>query len=211
MIPYSAEVFFAILAEYNSSIWPAQAVALLLGVTAVFLVARFPARAGRPVAALLAGAWGWTGLVYFLAEFSEIDFWAYGFGAAFVLQGLGFVWAGLIRRRLRFGSEPNQTVWSGAGLVALGLLGYPLLVAALGRDLLETGAFGVAPGPTVIFTLGVLLAARPAAPLYLFAVPLIWCVIAGGVAIQLGIHEELTVAAAGVAAIIVLMVSRARR
>lgn len=211
MIPYSAEVFFAILAEYNLSVWPAQLVALILGLAAVGLIVWAPQRARLFVTLVLVAAWGWTGVVYHLGEFAAIDFWAYGFSAVFVLQGLLLSWAGLIRGRLRFEAGRDAVSMTGAAVMVLALVAHPLLALALGRDLTEAAYMGVAPGPCVVFTLGVLVTARPAAPLYLFVLPLCWCVIAGAVAVQLGIYEDIVLVAAGLLAMGARIAGRSRQ
>ena len=210
MIPYSAEVFFATLTEYNLSVWPAQLVALIFGAAAALFALKAPARAGRWAAALLVVAWGWSGLVYHLGEFAGIDFWAYGFGAAFVLQAALTAWSGVIRGQLELEAERGPANWLGVGLTGLGLAVHPLLALALGRDGSETSWFGTSPGPTVLFTLGVLLMCRSRSPLYLWPIPLLWCAIAGAVALELGIVEDLTLVAAGVAAVLAPLVLHVR-
>ena len=209
MIPYSAEVFLAISAEYNLSIWPIQAVAVLLGLFAAGLGAFRPERPGWPQWLLLAAAWCWCGLAYELGEFAAINFWAYGFAGAFLLQGLLFLWAGVRHQ----GSRPATTgrgavAWTGVTMMFVALVAHPMLSTGLGRDLSEASYFGTAPGPTVLFTLGALLHLRPAAPLYLFFFPVLWCVISGGVALELGIHEDLLLPLAGVLTIALLALGR---
>lgn len=208
MIPYSAEVFFAILAEYNLSIWPVQAVAILLGLAAAGLCAIRRERSGRPLWLLLAAAWCWCGLVYELGEFAAINFWAYGFAGAFVFQGLLFLWAGVRHRGPRPDAGRGAVAWMGVAIMIVALAAHPLLAAGLGRDLTEASYFATAPGPTVLFTLGALLHLRPAAPLYLFVLPVLWCVIAGGVAVELGIREDLLLPLAGVLTIALLLLRR---
>ena len=40
LLPFTAEVFFSLLGQYNGAIWPAQIVAGLLGLGALFLACR---------------------------------------------------------------------------------------------------------------------------------------------------------------------------
>lgn len=209
MIPYSAEVYFAILGEHNHWIWPAQAVAFVLGLVALWLAVAAHRWAGHAVAAVLSLAWVWVGLVHYLAEFSAIDFWSYGFAVLFVVQGAGLLWSGVSGRRFSFGNARALLRHAGIVLAMIGLVLYPLAAWTLGHGIDETGYFGTAPAPTVIFTLGVLLLARPVAPLALFVVPLVWCAIAGAIAVQLGIHEDLLLIAVGVAVAAVLLYGRA--
>lgn len=50
--------------------------------------------------------------------------------------------------------------------------------------------FGVTPCPTVIFTFGVLLLAKPRLPFWLFVIPAVWAVIGGSAAILLDVRED---------------------
>lgn len=210
MIPYSAEVFFAILAEYNQFIWPAQVVALILARLALWAVSRpLPSLQWVPFGVLVA-SWLWIAGLYFLHEFSEIDFWAYGFAAAFVVQAMLIAWAGLVRGSLVLRLEPERAEWPGIGLTALGFAGYSLLAIALGRELGEVGYFGVSPAPTVLFTLGLFASLRSQVPVYVFAIPLLWCVIGSAAALHLSIYEDLVLVPAAVIAIAVRVI-RARR
>ena len=92
--------------------------------------------------------------------------------------------------------------------VAYAMVIYPLLGWAFGHVYPAAPVFGVAPCPTTIFTFGVLLLARPAAPAWLFVIPVIWSVIGGSAALLLGVREDFGLIAAGLAAILVLLFPR---
>jgi hypothetical protein len=67
-----------------------------------------------------------------------------------------------------------------AGLFFLlyALIVHPLIGPLMGRPWLQAEVFGVAPDPTVIATLGVLVAARR--PHWgLLVVPVLWCAVSG--------------------------------
>jgi hypothetical protein len=72
---------------------------------------------------------------------------------------------------------------SGARLIGLALSSYalvihPLIAPLTGRPITQAEIFGLAPDPTAIATLGILLAAdRPS--LHLFVVPFLWCLVTG--------------------------------
>ena len=59
--------------------------------------------------------------------------------------------------------------------------------------------FGVAPCPTTIFTLGILLLLRGGWVIALSVVPLLWSFIGMAAAVQLGILEDLGMPVAGLA------------
>jgi hypothetical protein len=92
----------------------------------------------------------------------------------------------------------------------LGLLGYPLAVLLLGYDWRGLPLVGVAPHPTVIFTAGLLVAARDRPPLHLFVVPLGWAGVAGVSAWLLDFPLDYAVAAAVMAAVVLAIAARLR-
>ena len=61
----------------------------------------------------------------------------------------------------------------------------------------QAAMFGVAPCPTVIFTLGIVLLAKPRAPASLFIVPLLWSLIGGSAVWLLDAPEDISLPLAG--------------
>ena len=79
------------------------------------------------------------------------------------------------------------------------LAAYPLLGWLAGHGWPRAAAFGVAPAPTTIFTFGMLLMLEGGAPLYLFAIPLLWSLAGGSAAVfMLRIPEDVSLLLAGV-------------
>lgn len=213
MLPYTAEVFHAFLAQYNAAIWPAPLVGVALGVAALAL--RPVAGAGRLVALILVAAWTWSGLVFHLGWFQTINFAAAGYGAVFLVQAALVAWLGLARDRLapgalapgRRGARVGVVGWAGAAMVAYALVGYPLVELLAGRGLAGAPLFAVAPGPTALATIGlVLLAARP--PAMLLIVPVLWAVAEGATAWILVVPRDAALPVAAVVAVMLLLASR---
>ena len=50
---------------------------------------------------------------------------------------------------------------------------------------------GVGPGPTTLFTLGILLLGAPRPRLYLFVIPVLWAVVAGAAGVVLSINQDI--------------------
>src|SRR5262249_33995009 len=84
------------------------------------------------------------------------------------------VWTGLIRNRLSL--RPGRDAAGAAGLCifVLALFAWPLVGRVLGRPWPQAEIFGIAPDPTVVATLGVLIAADRT-HWELLLVPLLWC------------------------------------
>jgi hypothetical protein len=198
MLPFTTEVFFRLFEHYNAAIWPAQVVADVLGALAVMLTLRPIRGGGRIIAAALAGSWLWIGVVYHIAYFATINWAAWAFGALFVVQGLLFAWTGAVRGRLRFRFGPIPFHWAGLGFVGFAMAAYPLLGWLAGHGWPRAAVFGVAPCPTTIFTLGMLLLAERWAPLHLAVLPVLWSLVGGTAAWLLAVPEDLSLPLAGV-------------
>src|SRR5262249_57407354 len=97
--------------------------------------------------------------------------------AGFALEAAPLAWAGLVRNRLVVRPVGDPASAAGLGVFQFALLGQPLIGPLVGREWVQVEIFGIAPDPTVVATLGLLLAAGRSPGL--FIVPLIWCAISG--------------------------------
>ncbi len=217
MILYEREVYLSLLARYNEALWPAQLLALLLGLLALGLLWR-PRRGGdRLVAALLAVAWIWVGAGFFLRQMASIDYAAPLFGWLFVLQGLLLAWRGLLAGRLGGkpgcklgGSASPAATRIGLGLAAFALLAMPPLAWLLGQPWPALPVFGLTPGATAVFTLGLLVAARGRARWLLAAVPIAWCLLGGFLAWELALPAAYPLPLAGLLGLAALFLTGRR-
>lgn len=203
MLPFSRDQFLAVFAAYNQSIWPAQILALALGVAIIYAIVRQTRSAGVLVSLGLGAMWLWTGLFYHLAFFSSINGAAYVFGAGFLLQGLLFLRAAA-RRDLEYGDAPRLRTYVGYFLLTYAVVLYPLIGIFFGHCLAELPAFGVTPCPVTIFTFGVLLLATRRVPVVLLVVPLLWSLIGGSAAFLLDIPQDWMLLVSGVVTLILI-------
>lgn len=204
-LPYTVEVFFAAMAEYNAAWFPAAPIALLLSVFAFVLALQplpgRPGAAGRIVGAILAAAWIWVGAVHQLHHMATLNFMAPVYGLAWIAEGVLIAFTCVLRGSVdfRFGNDLRGR--TGLTLALIGLLGYPLAVPALGYGWQAVPLPGIAPNPTAIFTAGLLLAARDRPPLHLFVLPLCWTGVAAVSAWLLDFPLDYAVPAAVIAAL----------
>lgn len=196
-LPFTADDFLAVFAAYNRAIWPAQVTAYVLGVLAVVLALRGGARNGRRVAGVVALFWAWMGVLYHWGFFAPINRAAYLFGAVFVLQAV-LLAAAAARGTLAFRFRPDARGWIGALLIAYALIAYPLIGNALGHGWPRSPLFGVAPCPTTIFTVGLLLWAERARREWV-VIPVLWSLVGASAAVLLGVWEDLGLVAAACA------------
>jgi hypothetical protein len=195
--PFTAADFLAVFAAYNAAIWPVQIAAYALGLLAVAAISVPRRGLMRSAFAALSMLWAFTGIGYHLLFFAAINPLAPAFAAFFVLQAI-LLLASAIRPgdlHLRF----EQDARSIAGLITLvyALAIYPVLGIWAGHGGMAGPVFGVAPCPTTIFTIGLLLFARGRWVIWLSVIPIMWSLIGLAAAIQLGILEDLAMPLAG--------------
>jgi hypothetical protein len=175
---FSPRIYYRLFELYNAAIWPLQILASALGAAILGLLLCDTAWRGRVIAAILAACWLWVAWAYLLQRYDAINWAASYFSIGFALEALLLAWTGIIRDRLRFRSGAEAVRIGGLGIFPFALVVYPLVGPLAGRPWTQVEIFGVAPDPTAIATLGVLVAAqRPHWPL--LVVPLIWCAISG--------------------------------
>lgn len=199
MLPFTAETLFASLAQYHQALWPLPPIALLLGLAMVLLTLRPMQHSDRMIGGLLAAAWLWIGIGYHLLHLARLDFAAPLYGLLFVLEGVLLLWSTL-RGRLAFRFRGGLVGWAGLALAMLALA-WPLLDRLAGLSWQAERVVLLAPAPTVVLTLALLLLVPGRTPLRLVLVPLLWTVIAGATAWILWVPQDLVLPVVGLCAI----------
>ena len=192
-LPFSRAEFFTVFADYNETVWPAQAILYALAIAAVVLALRRSVAASRGTHGVLAVLWLWMGVVYHAGFFAGINSAAFGFALLFVAQSVLFAVLTMRRTTVAFAPRKDLAGLAGGLLIVLGLVVYPVLSLTAGHRYPAQPTFGL-PCPTTIFTLGLLLWARDRIPPAAFIVPLLWAAIGTFGAIQLGVIEDLSLA-----------------
>jgi hypothetical protein len=178
---FSPRTYLRLHERYNVDVWPAQLVALVIGVALLVILVRRPPNAARIVAFALAACWAFVAWAWHVMHYAAINWAATYFAAAFALQALLLLWVGVVRGALALGSASPAASTVGNGLVAWGLIGLPILNALFGQGIAQADFFGTGADSTVAATLGVLLLARGRRwPLW--PIPLAWCAITGAFA-----------------------------
>jgi len=203
---FSPQAWGRLLELYNAAIWPVQVLGLGLGVASIALAARAE-RPDRWLVALLAACWAWVAWAFHLRHHATINLAAGAYAAGFAAQALLLAF-GALRGSAAQGSTGRrpQARWrrpTGLVLLAIAVAGWPLLGALAGRPLAQAEVFGVAPDPTVVGTLGVLLLARrPAARFAAWPIPLAWCAVSGATQWTLGMPLAWVLPAVGLLALV---------
>ncbi|HYG91711.1 MAG TPA: DUF6064 family protein [Azospirillum sp.] len=175
---FSPHTYYRLFELYNAAIWPGQMLAMALGLAVVVLLgARRPWR-GRAVSAILAACWLWVAWGFLFTRYATINWTAVYMAAAFAVEALLLVLVGVVGDRLGGRRQEHWTGRAGLGFVLFALLIQPLVGPLAGRAWSQVELFGVAPDPTVVATLGVLLTVERAR-WELLAIPLAWCAVSG--------------------------------
>ncbi len=191
MLPYNAEALLALYTRYLHELWPITALLPLLTLCVIPAAAFGAHYGGRIAGALLASGWLWVGFVFQFDYFARINFAAPTYAGLFVLQGVILIWQGPIRQRLGMRLRTDLAGWLGILVGLFALLIYPLLDYLAGQPASGLRLVGLAPGPTALFTLAVLLHSAGPIPLHLLAIPVVWASIAGFSGWVLGMPGDL--------------------
>lgn len=165
----------------NAAQWPLPLVALALGAGMLVLLRRPRRWSGRAVALVLALAWAWVGWRFVGERYAAINWAAVYVAPLFYVQAVLLAWFGAVRDGLNLSAGSRGPTRPGPGRLGLALYAYalilhPLTALAAGRPPAGAEVAGIAPDPTAIATLGVLVmlpGGGVAGPL--LAIPLAWC------------------------------------
>jgi Family of unknown function (DUF6064) len=205
---FSPRTYYRLLELYNLAIWPAQVAGAGIGLAIVALLSAGPRLRDRVITALLAACWLWIAWAFHYQRYSQINWVATWFAAAFAMQALLLVLVGVIAGRIVFRPMRGREGWLAAGLAVLAIIGYPLLAPLTGRAWTTAETFGTAADPTAIMTAAVLARVDGRIRWLLLLVPLLWCVIAAGTLWAMDAPEAIVVTGA---ALLVLLVTVRRQ
>jgi hypothetical protein len=196
-IPFTVEQFLDVFARYNVAIWPMQVVAYVLGIAAIFFAVRKTGYSDRFISAILAFYWLWFGILFNMLYWSKLWSTAFIFGILAIIQGLLFLFSGVIKPHISFSFKLNTYAIIGIILMVYAMIGYPAIGSFFGRVYPQSPAFGLVPCPTAVYTFGLFLWTDKNLPKYLLIIPLI-VAIAGLAAIFMGVYEDVGLVVGGI-------------
>jgi len=187
--PFTTEQFFSIFEKYNHTVFPAQIILLLLGTFALMAIGLGLKHKDKFITGILGLLWFWIGIGYHLTFFSEINKVAYGFGGLFIIQGLFFLYEGLVKNNLRFAFQHSFQGYVAFFFILYGLVIYPIVGYLIEQNINHTISLGL-PCPTTIFTFGFLLLTDKWFSKKLLIIPSLWAIIGISAVINLGIYQD---------------------
>lgn len=187
--PFTTEQFFSVFADYNLSVFPMQLILVLVGIFALLMVCSRYKRKNFVIAIYLSFIWLWSGLVYHIGFFSELNKPAFIFGGLFALQGFLVLYDHLAHIKLNFSF--NKTFIDGIGifLILFGIIIYPLISWMSVGEYNHIIAVGL-PCPTTIATIGFLMLNKKKTNWYLFIIPSLWSIVGVSAALNFGVYQD---------------------
>ena len=172
---FSPQTYYRTIERYNLAIWPAQLVAITIGLAIIALLMVKGATRERIIAALLTGCWLWIGWAFHYQRYAQINWVAPWIAAMFALEALLLAAAGGIARRIVLSPSAGREFRIALALIAIIVVGYPLLASLDGHPWTSAEVFGVAADPTALATLAVLALVRGRVKWLLLVIPMLWC------------------------------------
>ena len=224
---FAPRTYYRLFELYNLEAWPGHLVAIGLGGCALFASRKARVWAAPAVWAALAGCWIWVAWAFLVQQYASIHWAATWFAAGFAIEGgLLIVVSGFAARwRAAPGGAGIALVGGlpraiGGTLAIGGLIVQPWIGVLVGRPWQQAEVFGLAPDPTALATLGLLLIVRPAAAAgravratrlwwLLWPIPLLWCLISGATLWTMAAPEALLMPCAALLAVVAAWRGRA--
>lgn len=176
---FSPRVYYRLFELHNLGVWPAQIAALAFGLVILLQLLRRKERRSGLVPVGLGALWLWVGVSYVWLRYATINWAAVYLVPLFVVEALLLVWIGL-RKDHSVSPPPGSIVHMGiVCLAAFAILGYPLISIVMSRQWLSAEIFGIAPDPTAIATLAMLVPMRSRPAVLGMTIASLWCVISG--------------------------------
>ena len=205
MFPFTLQEFFNMIASYNTAYWPLPLVTYALGILAAILAWLKSDYASKTAASILALFWLWTGIVFYGFWMSQLSRSSFVFSVLFVIQAVLLVWAGVMQRNLSFNARADIYGLIGGLAILYGMAGYPVIEFFLNRGYPQTLILGMAPCPTTVFTLGMLMWSDSPTPRRVLVIPVSYAIVGGAMVAAQGIVEDLGMLTVGLLAVIMIL------
>jgi hypothetical protein len=193
---FSPRAYYRLFERINGEFWPVVIILAIGGMG--FVLGRGPiARRCRFLFAGIGAVWALVAVVFLWQHYAAINWAATYFVWGFLLESVLLLWNGVVRGDRVVTPAQGPARYAGIGLLVLSIAVYPVLAGLGGRPWRQAEIFGLAPDPTVIGTLGLLLWVPPYRRWQLLPIPLVWCVISGATMLALRSPEVWVLALAG--------------
>jgi len=207
---FSPRTYYRMLERHNEAVWPAQILTLGLGLGTLGLLRQWTPEPDRIISTIVALLWFWVAWSFLWNRYATINWLATYLALLFAIEALLFVWLGAIRGRLRFRPGGGAAGRLGMAVFILALVVYPMLAPLAGRPWVQAEILGIAPDPTVLATLGLLLLTEGRPRGELLAIPILWLSISGATLWAMGSTEATIVWLTALLVVVAIIMFRRR-
>jgi len=199
--------FFNIITAFNWATLPLVGITWVLGVLCYYLPSRKTVYSNQLVSLILAYVWSVAGIVFGLIYFRSFVPVIFGFpfvwfgytiAAVFTLQGLILLYFGVFQKALSFKNKTGLSYVIGTILMTYAIGLYQLIAMVSGHSPVSYPAFGTAPGPVAVFTIGLLLWADKRIPSIVLILPSIFGITGILSVLALGVYADIGLFISGV-------------
>lgn len=189
-IPIELETYLRLFIRANNALWPLPLLIIFFGL--IFLV-NLIRRKSNTLYLYCAAAWLFSAYQFHFSLLNELHWIGYYFGCLFVIQAaLLLLFYFQEKSKPAIGKpvvtpEPYKRIL-GLSIILFGLILYPLIPFVTNRPLESAEIVGIAPDPTCLVTIGILLATNRAR-WWLLAIPLLWSILSGVVSYAMSVFE----------------------
>lgn len=171
-ILFSGAAYYRQFELYNQAIWPLHLIAILFVILIFYSLWKKPVSAGRLVSVLLLISWVWVSVFFLYQRFYQIHVIANWYAFGFMLQAGLIGWYGFIKNQFDYFLTSQIRIYMGSAVLVIAFLIYPFIAMITGRSWLQFEMFALAPDPTVLATIAILIMYK--APKVLYVLPILW-------------------------------------
>ncbi len=204
ILMFSPETYYRMIELYNRAIWPAQFIALIVGLMTIAICFYKHRYQGRILASVLAASWAWMSYGFLWKYYATINWYAVIYTFIYAMQAVILIWLGIVKDRIVPSIGLNSSSITGMILLTYAILIHPALTGVY-QSLWHAEVAGLLPVPTLIATMGVILLAKGAPVKRLLAIPFLSAIVGGATAWELETYEALAGLIAAIPAFIVIV------
>jgi hypothetical protein len=208
LLLFSPRVYYRQFELHNREWWPAHLFLLGLAISLLFVLLRPTPARDRVIAAALGLVCIWVGWAFLWERYAAVNWAMLYIAPAFGSQGALLLIAAASPKGLRFEEAASQRRWLASGLFVFAFAIYPLLAPLFGRSWLAAEVFGLAPDPTAVGVLAMLVASRTRLRWLMMVIPMFWCVVTGMTLWTMGAPDFWIAAAGALSALVGAAIKR---
>lgn len=200
LVLFSPTTYFRLYELHNAALWPLQLIMVAVAFALLLLTRQKAPGSGRKIGLILGLLWMVVAWWFMYKHYGQINTAAPWISIIFSVEVLALLGGAIIASTSldRIAWQSVSEAWPGLMLFLYALLVHPMVGLLSGRPWNGMELFGIAPDPTAIGTLGILLMGRGMGLRLLALIPLLWCLFSGLTYLAMGLPYGLLTPAVAV-------------